>query len=198
MRSARLFAAIDLPIVVGNSLRALDPRLHGLRFLPPEQIHLTLAFFGAVTEEKAASLRERLKVISFGFFFLPVAGVACFYRRSDAVVWIGVGRAHPHLFQLRKRVAEAALACQLPIDERAWNPHFTIARARGVAKAQLEALIKPHRTLEAGLIPVNAFTLYQSEPTGGGPIYRDQLTVRARDAAADNCAELISGNGRGH
>ena len=119
---------------MAESLVALDPHYRGLIFSAPSQIHLTLAFFAAVDPATADLLEEKLAAISFRAFFLPVTGLGTLLeKRSPHVLWIGVGHAHPHLFQLHKRVNEAALACNLPIEERAWTPHFTIARGRNLA-----------------------------------------------------------------
>jgi len=64
------------------------------------------------------------------------------------VLWIGVGQAHPHLF-ITQAVNEAALACNLPIEEWAWTPHFTIARGRGISPAIDASFLKKHRDYDA-------------------------------------------------
>src|SRR2546429_6674930 len=125
---------------------ALDPRGRGLRLSPPPQMHLAPSFLAAGGKATPAALEEKLAAISFRSFFLPVAGLGVFSRKGmPQILWIGVGHAHPHLFQLHKRVSEAALACHLPIEERAWTPHFTIARARGISKALVDLFLKKHR-----------------------------------------------------
>ena len=95
--------------------------------------------------------------------------------------WIGTGHAHPHLFQLHKRVNEAALACNLPIEERAWTPHFTIARARGISPALMKSFVKKYRDYDAGLIHVEEFRLYSSKLTGVGAIHTLELSVPSRE-----------------
>jgi RNA 2',3'-cyclic 3'-phosphodiesterase len=183
MSTQRLFVAIDLPDEIAECLAALDPHYRGLIFSPPAQIHLTLAFFAAVEEGAAAALEEKLAAISFRSFFLPVAGLGVFSRKGmPHILWIGVDHAHPHLFQLHKRVSEAALACHLPIEERAWTPHFTIARARGVSKALVDLFLKKHPDYDAGLIRIASFTLYESKLTAGGAIHREVRIIRADDS----------------
>jgi RNA 2',3'-cyclic 3'-phosphodiesterase len=180
MNAQRLFVAIDLPREIAERLVALDPHYRGLTFSPIEQIHLTLAFFPSVTLPVAESLKENLAAISFRSFFLPVTGLGAFSRRGQPhILWAGVGRGHPHLFQLRKRVNEAALACHLPIDERAWTPHFTLARMRGISAAQMNSFLKKYGKLEAGMFRVEEFHLYQSRLTPAGVIHKRELTVRA-------------------
>ena len=182
MNVQRLFIAIDLPDQIGESLAALDPRYRGLTFSPPEQIHLTLAFFATVELPVADLLKERLAAISFRAFFLPVTGLGTFSKKGvPHILWIGVGQAHPHLFQLHKRVNEAALACNLSIEERAWTPHFTIARARGISPALMKSFLKKNRDYDAGMIHVEEFRLYSSKLTGAGRVHTIELSVPCRE-----------------
>jgi RNA 2',3'-cyclic 3'-phosphodiesterase len=181
MNTQRLFIAIDLPDEIAESLAALDPHCRGLVFSAPSQIHLTLAFLAAVDPTTANLLKEKLAAISFRAFFLPVMGLGIFSRKGmPRILWIGVGHGHPHLFQLHKRANEAALACNLPIEERAWTPHFTIARGRGISPALMQSFLKKHRDYDAGMMHVEEFHLYQSKLTAAGPLHRRELTVAAR------------------
>jgi len=176
----RLFVAIDLPREIAERAAALDPHFRSLVFSPPEQIHLTLAFFDRVDLTILETLKGKLATISFRAFFLPLVGLGTFSRHGQPhILWLGVDQAHPHLFQLHKRVNEAALACGLPIEERAWKAHFTIARSRGVSKAMMNAFLKKHRDFDGGMFRVEEFHLYESKLNAGGPIHRRELTVRA-------------------
>jgi 2'-5' RNA ligase len=181
MTNQRLFVAIDLPDKITESLGTLDPHYSGLIFSATSQIHLTLAFFAAVDATTANLLKEKLAAIFFRAFFLPVIGLGTFSRKGmPRILWIGVGHGHPHLFQLYKRVNEAALACNLPIEERAWTPHFTIARGRGISPALMQSFLKKHREYDAGMMYVKEFHLYQSKLTATGPVHQRELTVAAR------------------
>jgi RNA 2',3'-cyclic 3'-phosphodiesterase len=181
MTTQRLFIAIDLPDQIAESLAALDPHYRGLIFSPPEQIHLTLAFFATVNAQTAELLKEKLAAISFRAFFLPVLRLGTFSKKGvPHILWLGVGHAHPHLFQLHKRVNEAALACNLPIEERAWTPHFTIARARGTSAALMKSFLKQYRDYDAGMIHVEEFRLYSSKLSNAGPVHTLELSVPCR------------------
>ncbi|PYL20822.1 MAG: hypothetical protein DMF44_14210, partial [Verrucomicrobia bacterium] len=48
--SKRLFVAIDLPDSTRQLLADLDPHIRGVRWTEPEQMHLTLGFFGDVPD----------------------------------------------------------------------------------------------------------------------------------------------------
>jgi len=174
----RLFVAIDLPESTRQLLVNIDPQIRGVRWIDAAQMHLTLAFFGDVAEIIDSALREKLSTIEFGAFFLPITGVGTFSAKgAPKIIWIGVGKAHPHLFQIHKRVHEAALAAGLEPELRPWHPHITIARCGDVAPQSLRRFLQSNAELDAGMIRVEAFHLYSSKLTTAGPIHTHELTV---------------------
>ena len=178
----RLFVAIDPPESTRQLLSRLDPHIRGVRWVDPEQMHLTLGFFSDVPEEVDLAFRKKLSAIEVGAFFLPIVGVGAFPAKGwPKVVWIGVGRGHPHLFQLHKRVSDAAIAAGLEPDLRPWHPHITLARCRNVSPQLLGGFSKSNVDLDAGMIRVDSFHLYSSKLTPAGPIHTRELTVRCRE-----------------
>ncbi len=178
----RLFVAIDLPESTRQLLADLDPQIRGVRWLDSEQMHLTLGFFGDVPEEVDLALRAELSAIEFGAFFLPITGAGTFPSKGPPkIIWIGVGSGHPHLFQVHKRVQEAALAAGLEPELRPWHPHITIARCRDVAPQSIRKFLQSNADLGAGMIRVEAFHLYSSKLTPAGPIHTRELTVHCRE-----------------
>ena len=178
----RLFVAIDLPQSTRQLLGNLDPHIRGVRWIDPAQMHLTLAFFGDVAVTIDLALREKLNAIKFGAFSLPITGLGTFSAKgAPKIIWIGVGKAHPHLFQIHKRVHEAALAAGLEPELRPWHPHITIARCREVAPQSLRKFLQSNAELDAGMVRVEAFYLYSSKLTTEGPIHTRELTVHCRE-----------------
>ena len=174
----RLFVAIDLSDATRQSLAGLDPHIRGVRWTELGQMHLTLGFFGDVPQDVEFKLREKLSAISFGAFFLPVNGVGVFSSKgAPKIIWIGVGKAHPHLFQIHKRVQEAALSAGIEPELRPWHPHITIARCRDVSAQSLRKFLQSNAEFDAGMIRVDAFHLYSSKLTPGGSIHARELTV---------------------
>lgn len=181
MKLSRLFVSIDPPQSSRTFLVNLDPHIRGVRWTAGDQIHLTLGFFPDVREDVDLALREKLNAIKFRAFFLPVEGVGTFPPKGLVkIIWIGVGQGHPHLFQLHKRVQEAALAVGLEPELRPWHPHFTLARCRDVPGGALRKFLKSNAALDAGMFRVEAFHLYCSQLTPSGPIHSCQLSVPAR------------------
>jgi 2'-5' RNA ligase len=176
----RLFVAIDLPESIRSLLAHLDPKIRGVRWTAAAQMHLTLGFFADVPEAVDLSLREKLSAIEFGAFFLPITGIGTFPQKGPPkIIWIGVGKAHPHLFQIHKRVQESALAVGIEPELRPWHPHITIARCRDVSAQSLRKFLQLNVDLDAGMMRVDAFHLYSSKLTPAGPIHTRELSVRA-------------------
>ena len=180
MKFSRLFVSIDPPKSIRDILVDLDPRLRGVRWTAGDQLHLTLGFFPDVLEHVELALRETLSAIEFRAFFLPIVGVGTFPPKGMVkIIWIGTGSGHPHLFQLHKRVQEAALAVGIEPELRPWHPHITLARCRDVPGEALRKFLKSYANLDAGMFRVDAFHLYCSQLTPSGPIHTCQLSVPA-------------------
>jgi 2'-5' RNA ligase len=180
MRTKRLFVSIELPHSITQLLAELDPHLRGVRWLAPEQVHLTLSFLGAVSAETEKKLRENLSAISWKAFFLSLTGLGTFPGKGRPnILWLGVGRGHPHLFQLHKRVQEAALGAGLEPDLRAFHPHITLARCRDVSAESVRPFLRAHAGFDAGVVRVELFCLKSSQLTSAGSIYQRELVLPA-------------------
>ena len=180
MAGKRLFVAIDMPEAVTSLLVDLNLRLPGVRWLKPEQIHLTVSFLGNVGPIAEETLRDKLAAIRFTAFFMPVKGIGTFPAKGRPnVIWAGVGTGHPQLFHVHKRVQEAALAAGLQPELRAWHPHITFARCRDVSAETIRPFVKEHADFDAGMIRVESFSLYSSIPGPIGSAYTRELEVRA-------------------
>ena len=159
-------------------LAGLDPKLRGLRWLPAGQLHLTMSFLGEVPEEAATGLREQLAGVHVPPFFLPLQGVGSFQSRGKvSVVWVGVGRGHPHLFALHKKVQDAVLRAGLEPDLRAFHPHITVGRAHELSRQVLQPFLKKHHDEELGMFKVEAFTLFASVVSAEGSTYHAEVEV---------------------
>jgi 2'-5' RNA ligase len=174
----RLFISIELPESITRTLAELDPGIRGVRWLEPDQMHLTLAFLGDVVVETQETLSEKLQAISWKPFFLPLVGIGTFPAKGwPKIIWIGVGTGHPHLFQLHKRVQEALLASGLEPDLRGFHPHVTLGRCRDVSPETIKPFLKSHTDFDAGFIHVESFGLNSSQLTPAGSIYTPEMVL---------------------
>ena len=172
----RLFVGLELPSSCKTALLALDPHLSGLRWLPEEQLHLTLSFLGDVEAPAEDRLREALREVRVPPFFLPLRGVGVFNSRGrPSVTWAGVGKGHPHLFALHRRIQDAVLYAGLEADLKPFCPHVTLGRAKGISQQALQPFLRSHAETEFGLAKVNSFQLYSSVLAAEGAIYHVEM-----------------------
>jgi 2'-5' RNA ligase len=122
----RLFAALDLPAAVKDRLVALQRGLDG-RLTTPEQMHLTLAFFGEQSEPVAQDLHDALGAITAPGFTLWLDGVGTFGGAKPTIFNAAV-RPEPALDHLEAKVRQAAQRAGLGLPAARYTPHVALAR----------------------------------------------------------------------
>jgi RNA 2',3'-cyclic 3'-phosphodiesterase len=178
MVNGRLFVALIPPVTVQTELAEMAVPLAGLRWVPTENIHLTLRFIGEMDDVRTDRFIESLTRVRVEPFVLPVAKTGLFPTRGPAkVLWVGVGSGHTRLYQLRKQVDEALLAVDPGLAMPGFHPHFTVARLDGTHEPKaLAHFLSQHEAFEAPPFRVKEFHLMASDlRPGRPPAYR---TVR--------------------
>ena len=174
--SKRLFVGLELPASCKTTLLSLDPHLTGLRWVVEEQLHLTLSFLGNVDSLAEDRSREALNEVRVPPFFLPIYGVGVFNVRGQPfVVWAGVGKGHPHLFLLHRRIQDAALHAGLEPDLKPFHPHITIGRAKGISHQAIQPFIRQYAEVDFGMFEVSGFALYSSVLSPAGAIHHLEM-----------------------
>jgi 2'-5' RNA ligase len=157
-------------------LVSLDPHLNGLRWLTAEQLHLTLSFLGDVEVPAEDRLHEALGEVRVPPFVLPLSGVGVFNARGrPSVVWAGVGKGHPHLFALHRRIQDAVLHARIEPDLKPFHPHITIGRAKGISRQALQPFLRKHAEADLGMFEVTGFELYSSVLAAEGAIHQVEM-----------------------
>ncbi len=176
MPPKRLFVAVELPEVMRAELVRLGTAIPDVRWHPPEQLHLTLAFLGdAVPAEVQSRLQDILPALRVPPFFLPLVGAGSFGGEQPRTLWVGTGRGHPHLFALHKTINDAAFAAGAQADLKPFVPHVTLAYAgRGTPVESVRRWVRENEGVDAGLMRVEGFALFSSF----GGVYAEELTVR--------------------
>jgi 2'-5' RNA ligase len=181
----RLFIAIELPDDVKRELGGLWMDIPGVRRVPTEQIHLTLAFLGEVEESAAERLAGELSRIQLPGFHLCFSGPGCFPdRRRPRVLWIGL-EPHLRLRRLASGVHEAVLACGIPQEERPFSPHITLARLSLPPPRMVDAYLDRNKTLNLPPFPVHEFTLFRSRLTPQGALHTPLRSFSLEAAGGD-------------
>jgi RNA 2',3'-cyclic 3'-phosphodiesterase len=172
----RLFTGIDLPDQVRERLERLlmhlRPCAH-LKWSPVYNLHVTLKFIGEWPEEKMPQLEAALRTVPpRESMVTDVKGLGWFPNPNHPrVFWAGVhgGDALPKLV---KEIDSALTPLGLAPENRAFNPHLTLARIKEPAPLQgLRSAIAELESVEFGPLEVNRFYLFRSEPGSAGSIY---------------------------
>jgi len=167
----RLFAAVAIPPDVAKGLVRRQQGLPGARWRPPETLHVTLRFFGALAEDVAADLDAELAGVRVPPFELALSGVGSFGEGDELrAVWAGVEVSEP-LRRLASRCEGAARRAGLKPEGRAWRPHVTLAYLKRTDPGRAAAWIQGHNLLKSPPFGVSAFSLYSSWPSPEGSRY---------------------------
>ncbi len=139
--SWRLFVAVPVPPAVTTMVRDIVGRLSAddalaVRWVEPEQTHLTVQFIGEVPGEQAELIRMALApaVASHQVFRLRTADLGVFPTiRRPRILWLGLHGPVHRLEALRDDVTAALTGIEAPHDDSPYHPHLTLGRVRSVA-----------------------------------------------------------------
>jgi 2'-5' RNA ligase len=181
----RLFVAIGLPEAVRLRLAALERGVPGARWLPPDNLHLTLRFIGEVNEGLAEDAASALANVRAPAFEITLAGVGHFgpLKRAHSV-WAGVEPC-ALLGRLHHNIESALVRAGFRPEGRKFRPHVTLARVRGETGHHLANFLAEHSTYRDGPVSVTGFSLFVSHLTRNGAIYEAAETYPLSGAPAD-------------
>lgn len=181
----RLFIAINAsePLVktFPPTLKKLkinaDRRDMAVKWVPLENLHVTLAFIGERPSEDIPVIEEIMKSISAKIpaFDLKVEDMGAFSSEQDArVLWLGV-QNKKILNQLRDELIEGLDQGDLLFREevRPYVPHLTIGRLKN--PRSVKDMISPFKRKSFGKIHINEIVLYESKIQGVFPVYTPVL-----------------------
>lgn len=168
----RLFAAVEIPPDIAEELRPHQDDLPGARWRGAEQLHVTLRFFGDVSEPVADDLDAELSGVAGEPFDLTLAGAGAFgLGHQSRAVWAGV-EPSAALKQLAGRCEAAARRSGLAPETRTYKPHVTLAYVRQADPDRIGQWVRKHNLLRTSPFRVTWFGLYSSTLHGDGSTYR--------------------------
>ena len=136
-KTVRVFIAVPIPDDVARFLRrsrtALQQPGMNLRWVPVENIHLTLKFLGDIDAASIEPVAGRMDAAAGASapFSLIARGVGGFPNlRGFRVLWIGVDGDTRRLESLQRGVESGLETLGLEKERRRFHPHLTLARTR--------------------------------------------------------------------
>ena len=140
----------------------------GLRLLPPESLHVTLAFLGHRPDEEADPIAEALRDAARPVPRLRLGAPAWLPPGRQRVLAVDLEDPEAACGRLQASVSDAlvALGAFTP-EKRAFRPHVTVARVRKGARVD----DRVPEIADVGTFAASALTLYRSRLSPKGASY---------------------------
>jgi RNA 2',3'-cyclic 3'-phosphodiesterase len=179
----RLFVAVTIDAdVIERMSRSIEelrervavraPRAR-VRWVPGDQLHVTVRFIGEANETQADSIATVLgPSLPLDRFQLVFRGLGVFPERgAPRVFWAGIAAGAEQLAAVEAEVTERLEACGIAPDSRAYRPHVTLARVKDAGGLRVRGLFDGLADRAFGLSPVDAITLFESRQSSDGSVY---------------------------
>ena len=142
------------------------------RWVPSENLHLTLRFIGEVDEGRMEDVDEALQSVTAPGFDMFLEGVGYFGRpRAARSIHVGIAR-NPALCHLHDKIESALVRARFEPEGRKFTPHVTLARLDNAPVSRIMAFVAGNNLFREGPIMVARFALLSSFRGGNGSIYR--------------------------
>ncbi len=183
----RTFIAIEIPEEIKEALGRLQQRLRAaevkVRWVNPQNIHLTTKFLGDVNDSDVPKVCEVVKqaATQTPAFELEVAGLGAFPPKgAPHILWVGLQGGIETLARFVEEV-DGALADELGIrpERRKYHPHLTLGRVKSTRNTdRLKALMTECEPVELGTFSAESVTLFMSELTSEGAIHTPMAEMK--------------------
>lgn len=160
----RLFVGLGLPDSVAARLAEIQNGVPGAKWVPRNNLHVTLRFVGEVDEDVAADLDAALAEVAAPAPAVVLRGLGRFGdKRGARALWIGA-EPKPALLHLHDKVESACVRAGLAPEGRRFKPHVTLARfaAGRPGGARANQVVAANSDWDGGSFRPRAFTLYRS------------------------------------
>ncbi|MEE2709731.1 MAG: RNA 2',3'-cyclic phosphodiesterase [Gemmatimonadota bacterium] len=174
----RTFIAVELPDTIKTQVEQLEVRLikarADIKWVKPQNIHITLKFLGDITTERVENayngVREALETIRP--FQLSLSRVGAFPNLDRArVLWVDVEEGRDELINLQHQIEDILFTRNFVREPRPFSPHLAIGRVRSPKRLRtLTDLVKqtPFQTLD---FQVDRVAVIKSDLQSSGSIY---------------------------
>jgi RNA 2',3'-cyclic 3'-phosphodiesterase len=186
----RLFVGVELDDAqrarCAQAAFALQTQLAGLRrlnvrWIPDDNLHITLWFLGELEAEPAERVLEALRTSwIIEPFSLAIAGAGAFPSSGPPrIFWFGVSEGADPLAQMYQDLAARFGPLGHGAERRAYHPHVTVGRVKDadrVASRKARGVLRDF-VVNAGRRRVTTVTLFRSRLSPSGARYEALLRV---------------------
>ena len=175
----RAFIAIDLPESIKSFLSDVQEalKLYGFRvkWVRPQNIHLTLKFLGDTATADADKIAEAMTLAARNcpIVSLKAKGIGVFPNaRRPRVIWAGLNGQLETLAKLQQTLDVHLADLGFARDTRAFKSHLTLGRVKGkIASDRMKAAIDKLEEFESESFETDQIILFKSELRPTGAVY---------------------------
>jgi 2'-5' RNA ligase len=168
--AARELAADNAGLLRRRLGKTLDAR-----WVPPENMHVTVRFIGYVADEKVPGLLEALtQSLDVGPFEIELDGCGRFPPHgAPRVLWIGVTQGLRSLAALHEEFNRRVAPFGYEPDGRPYSAHLTLARIKDARSAAAKSVDTVFESIRAATVKlqVDAVTVFESRLSPQGASY---------------------------
>jgi len=175
----RSFLAINLSL---DTKRFIQENIHQWRYLgrsvrwvKPDNIHLTLKFLGDITQEQVSEVSAVLQTITscFSPFRLELATPGLFPNlKRPRILWVGLKGDIPELLKLQSELDKKLASKGFQPDDRPFIPHITVGRIKGRPPSTDKLSHFLQTNMDSTGDRIDKLCLYQSILTPSGAVYK--------------------------
>ncbi len=183
MSVIRAFIAINTSAEIADRLRAISGDLQKslrsapVRWVPVENIHLTLKFLGDVSLSNLEMLKKMLAstALEHSAFDFSAGDLGAFPSlRRPRVIWVDI-RAPHELLALQRSIDNETARLGYPREDRPFSPHLTLGRISRNASSddlrQISEALSGFKVGYVGAAKVTAVHLFRSDLDPHGAVY---------------------------
>jgi 2'-5' RNA ligase len=196
----RLFVAVEIDDAVRKAAADAVERLRAelsrrgahldARWVPADNLHITLWFIGEVDEVRAEAIASVLRPpFPFDPFDIRIAGFGAFPTGGPPrVLWSGVPTGQQGLAALHAETGVRLRPLGFEAERRPYSAHLTIARVKDMSRGSGPVVreVLAGTAAEAGGTAVSAVTLFRSRVTSRGSTYEPIARVPLRPSTTES------------
>lgn len=175
----RSFLAIELPEnlkgIIASVINELRKIPSNIKWVSPENTHLTLKFFGSIPDERVEKISQTLlKVVpAYPRFKLSLKGLGAFPNLfRPRVIWADLGGEIEILQGFYHGLELALIPLGIPKEERPFHPHLTLGRNKlNQINEPLYKLLSGWSKEETASFEVQELIFFRSDLKPAGPVY---------------------------
>ena len=163
-----------------REFRRLETRVKWVR---PENMHVTLKFLGEVDEKILPDLYDSLEksLTNDQVFDFNLKALGCFPNvRRPRVIWVGIDRGAQNLKTLAAKVDSAMAEFGFERDKRGFSPHLTVGRVKDPQGVELVTGQFEKIQFETEPCLINEVVFFQSILKREGPTYIPHKIVKLK------------------